>query len=62
MTLIDVVKQAQSAGKAVGQFNIADLALLKGVSEAARSLNVPVIVGASQASGISWEPGRLLPS
>jgi fructose-bisphosphate aldolase class II len=48
MTLIDVIKKAQTAGRALGHFNIADLALLKGVFEAARTLNVPVIVGASQ--------------
>jgi fructose-bisphosphate aldolase class II len=47
-TLIEVVRHAQSTGTAVGHFNIADLALLKGVFDAARALNVPVIVGASQ--------------
>ena len=30
------------------QFNIADLVLLKGVFQAARELNVPVMVGASE--------------
>jgi len=47
-SLIDVIRDAQNAGTAVGHFNIADLALLKGVFEAARAINVPVIVGASQ--------------
>ena len=42
-SLIDVIRDAQSARTAVGHFNIADLALLKGVFEAARALNVPVI-------------------
>jgi fructose-bisphosphate aldolase class II len=48
MTLIDAIKRAQTGGRALGHFNIADLALLKGVFSAARALNVPVIVGASQ--------------
>jgi fructose-bisphosphate aldolase class II len=47
-TLIDAIKHAQSTGTAVGHFNIADLSLLRGVFEAARALNVPVMVGASQ--------------
>lgn len=46
--LRDVLTQAQSNRVAVGHFNVADLVLLKAVSAAARELNVPVIVGASE--------------
>jgi fructose-bisphosphate aldolase class II len=46
--LIEVVQDAGRNCVAVGHFNIADLVLLKGIFEAARELNVPVIVGASE--------------
>jgi fructose-bisphosphate aldolase class II len=46
-TLRNVLEQAQAARVAVGHFNVSDLVLLKAVVEAARELNVPVIVGAS---------------
>src|SRR5262245_60158539 len=47
-TLRDVLARAQAAGTAVGNFNVADLVLLKAVFAAARELNVPVLVGASE--------------
>src|SRR5450755_4421060 len=47
-TLREVLVQAQSNGRAVGHFNVADLVLLKAVVTAARELNVPVLVGASE--------------
>ena len=43
--LIEVVQEAGRNGVAIGHFNIADLVLLKGVFQAARELNVPVMVG-----------------
>lgn len=46
--LRDVLNHAQEQGVAVGHFNIADLVLLKAVFAAARELNVPVLVGASE--------------
>jgi fructose-bisphosphate aldolase class II len=46
-TLRDVLNHAQEKRVAVGHFNIADLILLKAVFSAARELNVPVLVGAS---------------
>lgn len=46
--LSEVLQQAQSSRVAIGHFNIADLVLLKAVFEAARQLNVPVLVGASE--------------
>jgi fructose-bisphosphate aldolase, class II len=46
--LIDVLRQAQSKGAAVGHFNLGDFTFLKAVFAAARELNVPVIAGASE--------------
>ena len=47
-TLSQALKQAETNGVAVGHFNVSDLVLIRAVFEAARSLNVPVIVGASE--------------
>ncbi len=46
--LIEVVQDAGRKCVAIGHFNVADLVLLKGIFEAARELNAPVIVGASE--------------
>ena len=46
--LRDVLEQAQKNGIAIGHFNISDLVLLKAVFDAARALNLPIVVGASQ--------------
>jgi fructose-bisphosphate aldolase, class II len=46
--LKNVLIQAQNTGTAVGHFNISDWTLLKAVFAAARELQVPVIVGASE--------------
>jgi fructose-bisphosphate aldolase, class II len=46
--LRNVLDQAQKNGVAVGHFNVSDLVLLKAVFAAAKKLNVPVIVGASE--------------
>jgi fructose-bisphosphate aldolase class II len=46
--LREVLARAQAAGTAVGHFNVADLVLLKAVFAAAREVNVPVLVGASE--------------
>ena len=46
--LRDVLQQTQQRGVAIGHFNISDLVLLKAVVAAARELDLPVIVGASQ--------------
>ena len=46
--LRDVLEQAQKNGIAIGHFNISDLVLLKAVFDAARELNLPIVVGASQ--------------
>jgi ketose-bisphosphate aldolase len=47
-TLRTILQQAQANRVAVGHFNISDLVALKAVFAAARDLNVPVIVGASE--------------
>ena len=49
-TLREVLGEAQQNKVAVGHFNISDLAGLKAVSQSARELSVPVIVGLSD-----WE-------
>ncbi|MGA7314239.1 MAG: class II fructose-bisphosphate aldolase [Silvibacterium sp.] len=46
--LREVLQQTQQRGVAIGHFNISDLVLLKAVVAAARELDLPVIVGASQ--------------
>jgi len=45
---IEVVQEAGRNCVAIGHFNIEGLVLLKGVFQAARELNVPVLVGASE--------------
>jgi fructose-bisphosphate aldolase, class II len=47
-SLSDVLAESQKHGAAVAHFNISDLVLLKAVFSAAKELNVPVIVGASE--------------
>jgi fructose-bisphosphate aldolase class II len=46
--LREILVQAQAAGEAIGHFNVADLVQLKAIFAAARELNVPVLVGASE--------------
>lgn len=47
-TLRKILEEADRNAVAVGHFNISDLVTLKAVFEAARELNVPVIVGVSE--------------
>ena len=47
-TLQDTLNQAEKQGVAIGHFNVSDLVQLKAVFGAAKDLNVPVIVGASE--------------
>jgi fructose-bisphosphate aldolase class II len=47
-TLREVLHQAGKRGDAIGHFNVSDLVLLKAVFSAARDVDVPVIVGASE--------------
>src|SRR5215471_5423454 len=46
--LRDVLTKAQKNGVAIGHFNVADIVLLKAVFAAAREVDVPVLVGASE--------------
>lgn len=47
-TLRKILEQADASGLAIGYFNISDLVTLNAVFEAARDLQVPVIVGVSE--------------
>ena len=47
-TLREILEQAETEGVAIGHFNVSDLVTLKAVFEAARELNVPVVVGVSE--------------
>ena len=46
--LREVLAEVNSRGRALGHFNISDLVGLKAVTEAARELNVPVLIGLSE--------------
>lgn len=46
--LRDVLQQAEKNRMAVGHFNVSDLVALKAVFDAARELNLPVVVGVSE--------------
>jgi len=48
-SLLQTLQQADAARTAVGHFNVSDLVTLYGIVEAARGLDMPVIVGASEA-------------
>ena len=47
-TLREILADADACHVAVGHFNISELAALKGVFEAAREQNVPVLIGVSE--------------
>jgi fructose-bisphosphate aldolase, class II len=47
-SLREVLQQADTEKVGIGHFNVSDLTTLKAVFEAARGLNVPVIVGLSE--------------
>ena len=46
--LLATYRDAEKKGVAVGHFNVSDLTALKAVVDAARELNVPVVIGASE--------------
>jgi fructose-bisphosphate aldolase class II len=48
LTLGEVLNNARSRQVAIGHFNISDLVALKAVTEAARELKMPVLVGTSE--------------
>ena len=45
---IEIIKEAEKKGVALGHFNISDLAGLNGIVRAARDLNIPVFIGVSE--------------
>jgi fructose-bisphosphate aldolase class II len=47
-TLREVLSEAEQSRTAIGHFNISDLVTLRAVSESARQLKVPVLVGVSE--------------
>jgi fructose-bisphosphate aldolase class II len=47
-TLREVLQEAERRKVGVGHFNVSDLTTLKAAFEAARELNVPVLVGVSE--------------
>ena len=47
-TLLDYIKEAEEKKIAIGHFNISDSEGFRAVVEAAKSLNVPVIIGVSE--------------
>ncbi len=47
-TLKQYILEAEKKGTAIGHFNISNLETLKGVFEAARKLDVPVIIGTAE--------------
>jgi ketose-bisphosphate aldolase len=48
-TLREVLQEAERSGVAIGHFNFSELVVLKAVTESARDLNVPVLVGVSES-------------
>lgn len=47
-TLREYIKDAEKEGKAIGHFNISNLETLRGIFNAAKNLNVPVIIGTAE--------------
>jgi fructose-bisphosphate aldolase, class II len=48
MTLSDVLKDARNRHIAIGHFNVSDVAALRAVTDAARELRLPIIIGTSE--------------
>ncbi|TPV99229.1 MAG: putative fructose-bisphosphate aldolase [Beijerinckiaceae bacterium] len=48
VTLAEVLGDAQRRRTAIGHFNVSDLVALKAVTDAARALKVPVLIGTSE--------------
>jgi fructose/tagatose bisphosphate aldolase len=47
-TLREYIKDAEAAHVAIGHFNISNLEALHGIYNAAKKLNLPVIIGVSE--------------
>ena len=48
MTLSEVLKDVRNRRIAIGHFNVSDVAALRAVTDAARDLKLPVIIGTSE--------------
>lgn len=47
-TLKDYIKEAEQKGIAIGHFNISNLEILRGIFNAAKNLDLPVIIGTAE--------------
>ena len=48
MTLREIIEKARAEKKAIGHFNISDIAALRAIVRAAGDIKVPVIIGTSE--------------
>lgn len=48
MKLIELIKEAEKSGKAIGHFNFCNFEILKGIALASKETNTPVIVALSE--------------
>lgn len=48
LKLLEVIKNAEERGVAIGHFNISELTALKAILEGARNFGVPVVIGVSE--------------
>jgi len=58
LSLKSVIKKAEKEKKAVGHFNISELAALKAIAEVAAELGVPVIIGTSEGERDFIDPHK----
>jgi len=59
ITLKEVIEKARASKTAVGHFNISDFAALRAIFQAARKLEVPVIVGVSEGEREFMDPNNV---
>ena len=59
ITLKEVIEQAQKSKTALSHFNISDFAALRAIFEAARKLEVPVIIGVSEGEREFMDPNNI---
>jgi fructose-bisphosphate aldolase class II len=53
-TLQDVLNEHHHRHSAIGHFNVSDLVALRAVTDAARELTIPVLVGTSEGERSFW--------
>ncbi|MDP2637196.1 MAG: class II fructose-bisphosphate aldolase [bacterium] len=59
ITLKETIERARANKTAVGHFNVSDLAALRAIFEAARKLEVPVIIGVSEGEREFIDPNNI---